>query len=744
MKGFIRAAAVIVAASVMGAAAAAAEDEAAEIFWENDVTLEWISHNLEPGWQAVDDGLNKAFHYQTGTSTNNPTDWKTDAGQRYDLRLGIRPLSGMYGEIGCEFLGNHADRYWQPIQDGLRMERDAVHTRWTRGLLRYETDWFTGELFRGVGQPGWLYSGDMFGLYPEHFELGRYRRVGGSILPRGGKLRLALPYGILQVVAGDELRWGYGPSIYTSYDFRACGTHTTLFHKREGISYGDPQEKLDAWEAVTRCKVLPAVRLEAGLLYQPFRIGGAYTAVETVAPGSGLEGSGYTFSQRTADQYDAFGENIDLYVRVKPVVDEIVLGATHAGRVAGNKNELRVSGRRRFGQSFRGALGYTYRTPYEDPLPLLYEGTADNPGALLSSPRGADAPFRVYGGQYGEGNREARIITLALQYDPTPRTGLYRWKQDVVEYWNINTGEDASVASGLQLQFTDYPGSTDRNYYYDETGSVVYEPSFQAGMPPLRRFLPSVQSITVINLRPHNLIIELGGGESVASTVLAQEYDRIVTNYFKGTLRYSVGWMEASVSYARDYWGPEDFHRDFGQIIDSLYAVGLVYRIHDETSLFARYYAARRDTNLADGISLGSFNEVHVGMTLHFGARLLFAERQPDSGDLRARLQRGRPQIGVSLLTKTFTPGEGETMPIFLDVFAGVIKSWDIVILDERQRAVGSHSGVGMPPDIFQWDGIDKEFEQTLPDGRYEIYFQATDYYNRAVLSDPVYAHIAY
>lgn len=707
---------------------------------ESDFTSGWVIRNLEPDWHVSDAGINKSFYYQTGVSTANPTDWKSEFEQKLDFSVGITPFKGFYAETAYEFLGNYADRYWQSINDSHRMEMNSLKSKWTRGLARYQSRWFKAEIFRGMGHPGWEYEGEMFGFLPEQYEVERYRRITGRVLPRGGKLGIDLPLGKFEVLAGDELIWGFGPSVFAKYEFRTGRFNNTLFYKREEIPYGDPGEDLDAGEFVTRFKLHRKLGVSAGLMYQPFRVNEVYTSVDKVAAGAGVQGTKYTFSTNKTKNSDAFGEAIDLSYRPGFLLDEITAGFTHCGILAGNKNEYRAGVNKRM-SDFYGAVQYISREPVEGPLPLVYEGSPDNTGNIISSPRGRAAAFRV-----DRDNRKADIVNLVFNYDPTPNTWFYRWKPDVVEDWNINPGEDAGFATGIMVSFENYPESTDRNYYYDSSGNVVFEPSFMTGLSPTKRFLPNINTYSVFNLKPHRLSLEFGGGEALATTSISGDFNP-VTNYMKCALGYEIGNLRTAFTYARDYWGPEDYHRDFGLIIDRLFKYGIIYTIIDGTKVHAEYIQARRQDDVAGINDLGSINEFRLGFTMHFGAKLLFEEHRVVTRKARDVKRKSKLEVGVTLVKKEFSPDgdkKDDTIDISLDVFTGMVYDWKIIILDETGRPVTNIHGRGMPPYVVVWDGIDMEYKQTLGEGIFKVYFQVTDNYNRSVMADPVDIQIKY
>src|SRR5207302_2092579 len=133
---------------------------------------------------------------------------------------------------------------------------------------------------------------------------------------------------------------------------------------------------------------LERLQAHAGLLYQPFRLDRVYTDVEEVAPGSGVLGSTFHIRQRRTLQRDALGFTLRVEGQPTVAVDQAGLGYMYLGPVAGDKQEIDVDASRGFAGAFNVSLAYIYRQPVIGPAPLLFEGTVDNPGALITSPRG--------------------------------------------------------------------------------------------------------------------------------------------------------------------------------------------------------------------------------------------------------------------------------------------------------------------------------------------------------------------
>ncbi|MFH1378839.1 MAG: hypothetical protein ABII23_01055 [bacterium] len=728
---------------------------AAERWIDLDAELrtEWIAHKLQDGWKSIDagdpQGVNKDFSYTRGVSTATPSGWRGEIEEVFLVNLAAQPSEKLSFDLGYEFLGNYAGRLWQPISDRKRMELSGNKNKWVRGNILYKGKMIRLQGFKGVGHASWLDTDiDMFNFYPEQFEEARYRRVSGRILPRGGSVELGNnTTGRLTYITGKELVWGYGPSHYAKYNKRVGKTQTSLFYKREEISYGRPDEKLNSWQIVEQVYLLKRTKLNIGLLYQPFRVGETYEHIEDVAPGAGLLGSEYRVKTDIIDAYDAWGEAIELIVHPKPVLDSVTVGYKHMGLVAGNKDEASIKGKRSFfSKQVTSSFGFTRIKPIQDPLPLL----TDPVGSILVSPRGKDSPFRVTEDpQLGDewGNREKNMVDFVTIYDPTPITWFFKWKENIVEEWNINPAENAHYAAAFQLRFIEYPGTTDNVPYFNEPGDITFVPAHLTGMPPSRGYLPSAKLMSILNLpRKYMLIIGLGGGQMPASTVLADEKGKNFTNFLTSQISCRKGHASLSLTYERDTWGPEDFHRDFGEIIDRLFKTSAGYEFGDAAYINAEYLFARRIENLTDTFSLGSFDEFRLLLGFKFGALIL-----PDQRGQAAAYQQEEkaPVFQTKLLIDdyVFSPdGDGidDTITIHLEVIAGGIDSWQVTIIDDTQRNTAVFSGRGSPPAYVIWDGIDKDFDATVGEGTYTVNFQVNDTSSHSTFAAPMEIKVQY
>ncbi|MBD3271912.1 MAG: hypothetical protein GF384_05190 [Elusimicrobia bacterium] len=723
-----------------------------------EFTAGTIMNKLKDGWRADDagdpSGVNKEFSYQQGVSSGTPNGWRGEAQELLNLNIAAQPFRSLNVELGYEFVGNAAEPYWQPISDQRRMELKGTKVKWIRGLAEYRRPLLAIKGFKGAGYASWADTDqDMFGFLPEQYENDRYRRLSGRIVPEGIMVETGnQTTGRVTYMTGEELVWGFGPSHYAKYNRVFGRFNTTLFYRRIDIPYGEEDENLSTWQLATRFKLSgtrrkTASQLRLGILYQPFRVDESYQYVEDAAPGTGDLGSSYRVKTGMTDDNDAFGYAAKL-IMYPPVdiVDRCDIGYRHLGLVAGNKDEVTVSAERKFLSYFSSRIGYVYTKPIRGPVPLL----TDQAGAIIASPRGENAPFRVTEDPQDApewGNREKNVFDILFVFDPTPRTWLFRWKENIVADWNINPAEDSRYASALHVKFLEYLGSSDRTPYYDEQGELTFVPAHLTGLPPTRGYLPMVEFMQVLNL-PHEYrcMLLLGGGQSSASTILADQKGRTSNNYFLSSLSVRKGPVMATLRYERDTWGPEDFHRDFGQIIDRLFRAKLGYDFTDWSFAHIEYIYARRIEDLTTVSSLGSFDELRIMGGFRFGVRAIFDQhKEPIAyGELR---EQSAPRVSVVPDQYIFSPdGDGiqDEASFRLEVIASSIDSWTATIIDDAGQVVKIYSGKGNPPLKLIWDGVDQNFNATVGEGAYTVFFRVTDTRQRTSIARPVEIKVQY
>jgi outer membrane protein OmpA-like peptidoglycan-associated protein len=690
--------------------------------------FELTTHRTQPGWayRNSPSAINNVYTFTLGSK--NRADRITRAGQNAYLNLGFRPIKALSADIGIEAVGNYDQRFWFPVNDEHRLHKDDKHARIVRGEVKYDTENFMIRGFEGTPNGNWVAKNDLFQLLPSQLDVERYRRMAGTVAPRGGEMRAKTPLGAFQVIGGSEVRFRYGPSVYAKYDLPTFGTWENSFvYRRENIpfSLGDPDET--RWTTSYNSSYAPTERLitHAGLLYQPFRAGREYVDVTDNAGNSGVLGSEFEIRRRRALKRDGVGLTGRVEALPTRVIDQAGLGYTYLGPLAGNKQQVDADVSRLATSWMNLSLAYLYRQPVRGAVPLLYEGTTSNPGALLSSPRGPDDPFWVHWD-----NREAHIGSLTFIFDPTAGTPMFQFQRNVLEEWNLGTEEDSEWTGAVQYRVAHYPTNTDRLYYWEEDGTLRFDPIFDTGALASKNPLQSATGLGRWKKDQWQVVVDLSGGEAFAGSAIAYTP---ATNFYKPTTLYMNsgisarrGPLKSFFRYAQDVWGPEDYHNSFGWSYARIYQAGLSLDFLRDFQGGFRYVGTRMDNEFI-GADTGAFDEYRLYLTYHFGIERDLGQRVTQLGrPIPLRL----PEAGLALSETRFTPdGSGAISKVTLyptaSADAGLL-TWRVSIRDSQGLSVREWKGSGVPPQAVVWDGRNDEGE-LAPAGEYRVALDVAD-----------------
>lgn len=604
----------------------------------HEVTLENVLHRANSGWRVQNGPDEKT--YTKDASANNP--WKSEWGQSLMTEVATRVTPDIFGRVLFEAQGDYADRFWRPNNYEHHIDEVDRNLFLRQAEFRVDRDeWFVRG-FKGVAHGGWTDQGDFFGLYPasspdddylgnsglfsiypSNFKQDLFLNISDRHAPRGfeGGLRLwGLDFG---AAVGNELAWGYNKAGYGRVSAPLGTTKLTFVYKDEDVPYSivpDDDERNRAYALSWRAPFEQGHLLEAGVKYQPFRLNRAYQTAEEVNAGSGIQGSSWRISNKKTKKEDALAERVR-YEHHTDIADRpVVLSGDllHAGLVAGNKDQLdlRVSGD--VASALRASVQYTYRRPLEGPIPFLYEGTINNMGNIVANPRGPDAPFTV-----DWNNREAVFLTTTFVFDPTPANSMFIYDPDRLELWNVNPRENAPFSIAVQHRMSDYRTTTDRLYYYDAGGNIVYEPAGHTGAWPSHHPLNDFRVMFMGRPSKNSWTLAFAGGESPAISSLAYSLDtrvnKPITHYYSVEGKLDLWPFVLWAHYGSGVWGPESYQRFFGESFDELFGGGLSYKITVNTTVDVSYLAARQNDNSFVAPDLGAYDEIRTMFSHRFG-----------------------------------------------------------------------------------------------------------------------------
>jgi len=687
---------------------------------DTELRFEEMFHRLQPPETVTnattagsEPGLGKQFVKNTDpTDTNRP--WTSGFGDQFTLAMQAHPTENTEGQATLAYQTDYADQYWLPLTDEHRMAIEGDKLRVLSGDFGYKDQDFSLRGFEAMPHAGWEGSGDLFGLYPaqSQYDIQKYRDYSGRTVPRGGEMSFQSPLGNLTLVGGPEITWGYGPAFFSLYQKKFNKVDFSYIAQYEEIPYGDPGEHMQAHSFTAGFPVSKGGRLEMGMLFQPFRLNQTYTHVDDVATGQGIGGSSVLPSQRTTELKDAFGGQVRYTQKLPYLIDSVSVKLQYLGVVAGNKEEFTTEFVKKVHRDYTNVFGFTYQAPLEGPVPYVFEGSPANQGAALLTPRGQDDPFQV-----NWSNREARIYSYTLTFDPTPKTSFYRYTPNVPEMWNLDPGENAPFAWALRYQASEYLTPTDHSYYVDASGNYIWEPPASAGASATSRPISEVKSLARVGWSKNMaMAIAVAGGESLATSSLAYndttDTSKPITDYLDAQIRFFLKPFTTWIRYGRDIWGPYgdvgEYQRTFGSTVHKLFEAGGEVGLKGGFVLGIRYVSVRENDNIFVPGDVGSFDEYRFSVDYRFGVVAEFktpphklAPRVPkDLVHTEVRLQVGDPLFDAS--------GVKARVPLRLKALPNrAVSRWELQVFNSTGQIVGTVLAFGNPPDEVLWDAID-------------------------------------
>lgn len=575
-------------------------------------TFNLVGTRILPGWKVEDDNLSKFFSQDITRPFADP---EIDHGQILYLKLDGKYFSK--GRVKREKLllsakfkaiGNYPQNLLsQPVNDVHRLNRQGKRLTMDSLLIKYHHKWLTASVFSGIGHSDWRDEGDFFNLFPEQFDVHTYKRVSGRGVPRGADVILRSSLGKFQVVVGPELVWGWGKSALAKWNIRLGRVDLAAIYKDEKIVWGQGGEHLRATEISIRTK-----HLSVAALYSPFRINRRYAFVDEAKNGVGFLNTNFEIKEAQTQRRDAFGTTLEYERENLPFAFKLHTAYTYLGLTAGNKSAISLGLEKMFSENFNFVGWLNYRVPLTGPNPRIFEGTVNNPGPTLLSPRGPEAPFWVTWE-----NRKAYVFSIMMKYDPTPATYLYQYRPNVLESWNLNSEEDASFTFALQYTFSHYPTTTDLQWYINEFGNTVWEPPTTFGLWPTRKPIHLIELLSRIGIsRDTNdyLSLSVKAGQSLAYGGFAYGSNTFREKSITGLTGITFGgkWkaLDFGLEYGSSVWGPEDWHRRFGETIDKCFRARLAIQTNRNSDFGLNYIRYREIDNKYLAPELGPFDEL--------------------------------------------------------------------------------------------------------------------------------------
>jgi hypothetical protein len=706
---------------------------------EAELVLENLQHQTQRGMTFTNDGVGKLWTYDASSGRRTPD--RGQIGETLFFTAGARPTENIYADAQLSWVGNYADAFWRPINDLHRQELQREQLRFRRGEAGWTSDKLRLRLLQGKAYDDWRDKGDLFRLVPRQYETERYLNFDGHAVPRVLDGEWKSPWGEFGLIAGPEPVWGADGGVMARYRRLFGETALSYIYKDEDVPYGEADERSQSMSLALSGRAGPW-SYDAGLLYQPFRLNRPFQRAEDAPAGQGSFGSRHTLVDDVTRGQDAWGATFRLRRPLEPVFDRGEIGYTVRRPVAGNLEEAYVEGERRLVPTLSTLVNYTYRRPLIDALPLVYAGTPSSPGALLINPRGPESPFWVFWRPEGAvtDNREAHLFTFTAVHDPTPKTWIFKNDAYVVAPDNVADGEDAPFAVAAQYGLEYYPGSTDRSFYHDKDGRVLWEPAYHTGNWPTRRPLHKGTLMVVAQGWSWASETYLQAGQSLALANAAYRSPtdgfKPVTSFFSATEVVVLGPVRASASLGINVWGPEELNQRFGQTFDRLLRLGVEYFLPWRNRIEISYTRARETDQKYLAQDLGGFDEWRFAFVQKFS---VLGRLRPVAGGDRDVLPEAAPEKPVEApaspdsleisvqAPQVFHVRAGAALPVrFTTNRPRQVTQWSLEVLtSDGSKSLRSYSGFIVPEEV-NWNGLDVD-GAPAPEGDYRLRFTVSD-----------------
>ncbi|MDD5067453.1 MAG: hypothetical protein PHF84_10465, partial [bacterium] len=585
-----------------------------------------IANSPSSGWYVTNSGMDKVFRKKDGQDRK----YKLSNGEYLFTDLWFMPVSSLKLNLGLELAADYANTFYQPVNMEHRIQNEYFETftkeeldkgidfekvkerfRLWKAKAEFRNSFLQARAYTGYGHGSWEYEGDMFGFYPEQWDIDNYRRVSGRPAPTAFEADWNMNFGSMNlgklgVAAGPEPLWGNGISYYARYSYKLRYWVPTVLFKYENIDWGHKDEYIWATALTTKYYGLSRIPLEAGILFEPFRVNQEYTVTHKTDPGKGLAGTDYYVGTKTTDYWDALGGKIKASTDKVPAINKTTLTYTYLGKIAGNMQKIDLELEKKIQPYYNLYWQNIYRNPVEEAEVLILEGENSlSPGQPVTQPRDRNDPFWV-----NSKNREAFISTFCFIYDPAPANWIFKYYPNIVELWNLNTFKKTPFSFIFHYKLAYYPGTTDLEPYKNSKDEVLWPGEYDstikdrlpyptvAGAWPLTRPLHLVTIVGEFSVMNNGLVVcIIRAGEDLASSAIAYSrntYELIsVTRLFNPSVTFIKYPLQVSVEYGYNVWGPEQWYKDLGCAIDHVYKASVKYNLDKNNELELAYTGAR-------------------------------------------------------------------------------------------------------------------------------------------------------
>ena len=196
--------------------------------------------------------------------------------------------------------------------------------------------------------------------------------------------------------------------------------------------------------------------------------------------------------------------------------------------------------------------------------------------------------------------------------------------------WNLNKKNNSPFLLAFQHKMSDYKTPTDRQFYYDSQGNIVWEPAGHTGAWATKHPIHEFRLLGHGTSRDLSWTLGLAAGRMLATSGLAYSntvtFDKAITDFYSIEGKLDLPSWSVWSNFGRGMWGPEPYQAFFGETFDRLWALGVSYKITVNTTVDVSYLGAREDNNSFVPPDLGSYDEIRTVFSHRFGFIFQFEE----------------------------------------------------------------------------------------------------------------------
>jgi len=227
-------------------------------------------------------------------------------------------------------------------------------------------------------------------------------------------------------------------------------------------------------EVFWRIPIPDALTIDMVAVYNPANANKPYTYVQSVAPGTGTDGTNYQlYTATTNNTGDAMGYQLKLMSTSVPLIDSIMLNGEYSGVIAGDLERISGEITKIPLPGLLLTFDATVQQPMIGPNPLVYNGTPLNTLGTMVQPRSQFDPFQVDMNPItGVNNRQMNKFSFSFVFNQG-KGWFFKYNPNQFDSYNINMDLDTDFSTGFIATLFDFPTSSDLSSYVQGVSGVV-------------------------------------------------------------------------------------------------------------------------------------------------------------------------------------------------------------------------------------------------------------------------------